>query len=83
MRKYTFVVITMLWSMTSISNAGWFDSGEQQERDRREHAEQQFYQEQQKDNGLGVVVVALAVLSVAGLGVGAAVGSKARRDAQE
>lgn len=83
MRKHFLNVVSMLCLMTFNSNAGWFDSGEQKEKERREHAEQQLAQEQEKDNGMGFVIIFLAAGSVAALGIGAAVGSKTRRDAHE
>ena len=76
------VTLIILWSFTPCVHGGWFDGGEQQEKDRREHAEQQLYQQEQKNSGMGVVIVVLAVACIAGLGIGAAVGSKTRRDAE-
>jgi beta-lactamase regulating signal transducer with metallopeptidase domain len=77
---YYFVILAMLWSMTLTTRAGWFNNGEQQERERRQHADQQLDMAEKKNDGLGIAVM---VLSVAGLGIGAAVGSKTRRDAHQ
>jgi hypothetical protein len=60
-------------------HGGWFDEGQQKERERREHAEQQLYQQQQTNGGMEIVILVLAVGTVAALVIGAAVGSKARR----
>ncbi len=67
---------SMLWSASA--HAGWWDSRDQQQIDRLNG---ELQQQEQKDEGLGVAVVVLAVGVVMALGIGAAVGSKTRRDA--
>jgi len=81
MRKHFLVITSMLCWINSY--AGWFNSGEQQERDRREHAEQQLNQVEKKNDGMSIVATVLAVTTVVGMGVGAAVGSRTRRDAHQ
>ena len=53
------------------------------ERDRRQHAEQRAAQEQQTNGRLYVAISILSVGVAAALLVGAAAGSKARRDANQ
>jgi beta-lactamase regulating signal transducer with metallopeptidase domain len=79
MRKLFFTVMSTLCCMTTFnSHAGWWDSSDQQQINRLNG---QLAYEQRKDDGQGVVIVILAVGTVAALGIGAAVGSKTRRDA--
>ena len=51
------------------------------EKDRREHAEQQLTQEQQSNAHLHTAIGVLSATAVGAIVVGAAVGSKTRRDA--
>ncbi len=53
------------------------------EKARREHAEQQFTQEEQANAHLHVVVSILSAGVTVALVIGAAVGSKTRRDAKQ
>jgi hypothetical protein len=76
MRKIFFAVIRTLCCMNS--HAGWWDNNDQQQINRLNG---QLDYEQRKDDGQGVAIVILAVGVVAALGIGAAVGSKTRRDA--
>jgi hypothetical protein len=79
MRKHFLVVVSTLCCMTTFnSHAGWWDSSDQQQINRLNG---QLAYEQRKDDGQGVVIVILAVGTVAALGIGAAVGSKTRRAA--
>ena len=78
------IILTLLAivTLTFESQASWFNKGEQKEKERREHAEQQVAQAQHRNDGLGVVVLVLAVGVVTALIIGAAVGSATRRAAK-
>ena len=82
MKKFILISLATI-TITLSSRAGWFndDSGEQKERERREHAEQQLAHQEDTNGGMAVVVLVLAVGCVGALVIGAAVGSKTRRAA--
>jgi len=80
--KRFILVLLALAILGTTSNASWFNKGEQKEKERREYAEQQLAQAQHKNDGLGIVVVVLSVGVVISLAVGAAIGSKTRKDAK-
>jgi hypothetical protein len=72
--------MAMLWSNSA--QAGWFtsDDNKQQQIDRLNH---QLDEEQHSNGQMQVVIIILGVGCVATLIVGAAIGSKARRAANE
>lgn len=74
------VLLALTFLNTAPLNAGWFDGGE---RERRINAEQQLQAEQQRGDGLLVVVTVLGIGCVVAVVIGTILGSKARRHAND
>jgi nitric oxide reductase large subunit len=81
--KHSILIFFVVILIAAHSHAGWFNKGEQKEKERREYAEQQLAQAQHKNDGLGIVVAVLSVGVITSLAIGAAVGSKTRRAARK
>jgi hypothetical protein len=75
--------LILLLILAANAHGGWFDSGEKAERDRRIAAEQQLEQERRASGGLVIVASGLAIGCVILFTIGAALGSKTRRDANK
>jgi hypothetical protein len=79
MKNFTLIAALLIVS-TGASRAGWFDG---EEKARRIEAEQQLQVERENCGNLKNITGILAVGCVALLTVGAAIGSKVRRDANK
>jgi len=83
MEKQILILISlaMLWSAPS--QAGWWDNNNQQQQQQIDKLNGELTQQQQKNDGMGIVILVLGVGVVVALVVGSAVGSKARRDNEQ
>jgi hypothetical protein len=79
MKKFVFIIAAVLTIATTTSPANWFDNGE---KERRIEAEQQLQAERHTTSNLSIAVIILAISSVCLLTIGAAIGSKVRRDSK-
>jgi hypothetical protein len=82
MRKHSLLLIflTMLWST---SHAGWFGNDEQQRQQEINRLNGQLDQEQRSNGNMQGIIITLGVGCVVMLVTGAAIGSKARKAANE
>ena len=78
MKKLLFTLAAVL-TMATTAPANWFDNGE---KERRIEAEQELLAERHTTSNLTIAVIILAISSVCLLTIGAAIGSKVRRDSK-
>lgn len=74
--RHKLLLVLLALSLASTVHGGWFDNGE---RDRRIQLEHELQQQRQNSDG---VVIVIGMLGIGGLmlfGIGAAIGSKARK----
>jgi hypothetical protein len=79
MKKLIFIFAAVL-TMTTGAPANWFDNGE---KERRIETEQQLQAERHTTSNLTIAIIILAISSVCLLTIGAAIGSKVRRDSKK
>ena len=80
--KRFMLIIFVTFSLDVSAHAGWFNhETEQKEKERRQHAEEQLSQAQQSNARLQNVIHWLSASVTVALVMGAAMGSKTRRDA--
>jgi hypothetical protein len=86
MKKSIIIFILLVLTITS-THGGWFNSGVEAERERRQEAEsrtkeldQQLQAQRERTNKWQIATGSFAVASIIFLSLGAALGAKAKRD---